>query len=127
MEKLERRYRNRLNRLADKLEGKGAYEEIGPVPAHKFDMANVWSECKGGGHIEQEDFNPRRCNTAACGIGWAVSDPWFRKRGLRDDNPFFWGPVNYFGLFLASNYDEGRHVKASVVAACLRRAAKHNI
>ncbi len=74
--------KQRLLRLADKLQGVGAYDEIGPVPLRKFEISQWAADMKAGARIEFEDFNPDRCNTAACACGWAGSDPWFKRHGL---------------------------------------------
>jgi hypothetical protein len=69
-------HKERLLRLADKLEGKGAYEKDGPVPEHKFDIDN-WVTGPG--------YTPLDCGTAGCAIGWALTEPWFNEEGLNLD------------------------------------------
>jgi hypothetical protein len=68
----------RLLRVADKLEGKGAYAEKGKIPKAEWDMLQ-W-----------------RCGSVGCAIGHCGSDPWFRRRGLtltgRDGDPGIRGP-----------------------------------
>lgn len=120
-------HRKRLERLADKLVGEGAYAKIGPVPAHKFDMQHLFVGIQGGEPIVRTDFNPIECNTAACALGWADSDSWFIRKGSLHDLPSeFWGlyPSHFQNLFMANSYDDGRWVEASVVAARLRKAAR---
>ena len=68
---LKRHHRERLLRLADKLEGKGPYADVGPVPVKKFDISDT---------LEGND--PNDCGFSACAVGWAIIDPWFKKRGL---------------------------------------------
>ncbi len=117
----------RLERLADKLTGEGAYAKVGPVPAHKFDMEYIFAKSRGGKSIKSKQFNPKKCNTAACALGWAANDPWFLRKGTLDEfNPKFWGTTGsqYCELFMAGSYDDGRRVKAHVVAARLRKAAR---
>lgn len=120
-------HRRRLEHLADKLVGEGPYVKIGPVPAHKFDMQYVFARERGAESINQAAFNPRKCNTAACALGWAVSDPWFFKKGTLDYmGPDFWGlsSIQYYTIFIFSSYDNGRFVEAGVVAERLREAAR---
>jgi hypothetical protein len=79
--------KERLLRLADKLEGKGAYEEIGPVPTKKFKMDD-WvrgdeAKLMSAKHDKDGYLKEIPCGTAACACGWAAIDPWFRKRGFR--------------------------------------------
>jgi len=116
----------RLIRLADKLEGVGPYQEIGPVPKNKFDMQYLGSEKRGGGSISFTDFNPKECQTAACALGWADSDPWFVKEGIEKDSCWdFWGVTTgeYDRFFFAESYPGGRLVSREVVAARLREVA----
>lgn len=106
-------HKNRLLRLADKLTGEGVYRVAGPVPAHKFDMADWFSRYRGSAEvIGLDDFNPRKCKTAACAVGWAISDPWFASKGLRigyydsadffgissSDSEYLFSPTNYFNI-----------------------------
>lgn len=72
----------RLIRVADMLDGVGPYKKVGPVPSHKFDMEYLYCLYAGGINISLPMFNPRKCKTAACAIGWAKSDPWFKKKGI---------------------------------------------
>src|SRR5687767_14355109 len=77
-----------LLRLADKLEGKGPYEEVGPIPTKQFNMY-IFVDMV---NLKKEQFNETvksivvapnlPCGTSACAAGWAGSDPWFRKRGF---------------------------------------------
>lgn len=53
-----------LLRLADKLDGSGPYESVGPVKPETFNM-NGW-----------------KCGTAHCACGHAANDMWFNDRGL---------------------------------------------
>ena len=63
-----------LIRLADLLEGKGPYEEQGPVPDDVFDM-EIWGE-------DYEKLGTGECGFAGCALGWATTDRWFKERGL---------------------------------------------
>lgn len=117
---------SRLIRLADKLEGKGPYAKIGPVPPHKFDMQYLFADKKGGDCIGQSAFDPHQCNTAACALGWAKSDPWFINIGLGSTANFFGMDQdisNFNYLFMAYNYPAERYVNTSIVAARIRRLA----
>lgn len=116
--KLKWYHRKRLIRLADKLEGKGPYAAVGPVPARKFDMQHLAQEFKGGDSIDEDEFKPHECKTAACALGWAGSDPWFNRR-----MDFGTGRALSAYLFHAYNYKAGRNVRASTVAARLREVA----
>ena len=88
--------KERLNRLADKLEGVGAYKEVGPVPKHKFDMKYLYCVRQGGDYTNLAHFNPDECKTAACALGWAEVDPWFVKEGISDcSSAEFWG-INFY-------------------------------
>jgi len=120
-------YSERLIRLADKLEGVGPYKEVGPVPDKKFDMKYLWSKKKGGGIILLKDFNPSECNTAACALGWAATDPWFEENGSYYTGAY-WGIslAQYSRLFCAESYLEGRRVTQKKVAARIRRVARWN-
>lgn len=115
-------HRVRLIRLADKLEGKGPYAAVGPVPPHKFDMRYIAQKHQGGREINHVSFDPEHCNTAACAIGWAKSDPWFKKDARLSFGLNF--PEHLY-LFESSKYtnEGGRLVPASVVAARLREIA----
>lgn len=109
-------HRKRLIRLADKLEGKGPYAAVGPVPPHKFDMRYLYTAFRGCSDVmPSQYFNPRKCKTAACALGWARIDPWFF--GLNSDQ--------FEHLFAASSYgvERGRFAKAPKVAARLRETA----
>src|SRR5678815_5124973 len=74
-----------LLRLADKLEGKGPYEKNGPIPKERFDISK-WVDDPYT--IKLKDIKERvvkpnlPCGTVACAVGWAGSDPWFRRHGL---------------------------------------------
>lgn len=93
------KYDERLIRLADKLEGKGPYEEVGPVPTRKFSMQHWYSEHRGGTSLYPDDFNPDQCKTAACACGWAATDPWFRQRKFAPDRSIWWDRVCvFFGM-----------------------------
>lgn len=120
--KLKWYHRVRLIRLADKLEGKGPYAAVGPVPAHKFDMRYIAQAHQGGEKIDDSLFDPDHCNTAACALGWAKSDPWFKKgeRGC-----FGLDFMQHSYLFSAHWYHDygGRLVSSAVVAARLREVA----
>lgn len=124
----------RLLRVADMLEGEGPYADVGPVPSHKFDMQWMYSAKTGGEWIMKRYFNPRRCNTAACALGWAKADPWFRKKGINSSHimpsVFFGLERNLFAsrdeftyLFIADSYDDGREVSQHEVAARIREVA----
>ena len=63
----------RLLRLADKLQGMGAYAEVGPVPKEKFNL-NLFVNA---------DEKPENCGFVACACGWAYFDPWFRQRKIQ--------------------------------------------
>ena len=128
-------HRRRLIRLADKLEGKGPYTAAGPVPEHKFDMRWLFTKRRGGGESNRDGFNPLECKTAACALGWGLSDPWFVKRGLARHNidsflgfatGFFVDEELFNRLFEARFYGShgGRRVHPSIVAARLRQAAQ---
>ena len=128
-------HRVRLNRLADKLEGRGAYKKVGPVPVKKFDMMNLFSEFRWRGkEINKNEFDPEQCKTAACALGWASVDPWFMERDIdgyrnasADRSTFFGLTDAQFGhLFYADHYRGlgGRRVKPSAVAGRLRKAAR---
>lgn len=119
--KLKWYHRVRLIRLADKLEGKGPYAAVGPVPAHKFDMLNVAQEHRGGLGISTDKFNPKKCKTAACALGWAFSDRWFQRTGL----DFGVDNETWQYLFQAYSYIDqgGRLVAPAVVATRLREVA----
>lgn len=74
---------DRLLRLADKLQGEGAYVEVGPINLEKFDLES-WIG-KLGGERERKVVTSailNECGTTACAIGHAMLDPWFRRRGL---------------------------------------------
>lgn len=75
-------HKNRLIRIADMLEGRGPYADVGPVPDHKFDMQYLYCAFAGGIEIVSQIFNPRKCKTAACALGWAKSDPSANSRPL---------------------------------------------
>jgi hypothetical protein len=49
---------------------------LAKVPRERFDM-NRWvgADWKGAKNLS--------CGTSACAAGWATTDPWFRRRGLR--------------------------------------------
>ncbi len=126
--KLKWFHRVRLNRFADKLAGEGAYARIGPVPPHKFDMRYMYQEKQGGRSIVREDFDPHHCNTTACALGWALTDPWFLKHVFKDRTNSItaeWGLHlrTYKTLFYNHAYTQGRGVSPQIVAACLRRVA----
>jgi hypothetical protein len=95
-----------LLRLADKLEGKGAYSDAGPVPKVLFNMDAWIGEKLPEEQVSKKlkawleanvDSGVEACGTAACACGWAASDPFFRMRGLglrnirgyAIDNPIF--------------------------------------
>jgi hypothetical protein len=94
-----------LLRLADKLEGKGPYEKIGPIRPDRFNMGN-WVDSnylirhfmklvRGGVYVVGDDLP---CGTAACACGWAGSDSWFQERGfftlVRNGIAYFEGDNN---------------------------------
>lgn len=66
-----------LIRLADKLDGVGPYAEVGPVPAKRFEIREWfrWS-------VMGPNTDPQGCGFAACAVGWACTDPWFKEFGL---------------------------------------------
>ena len=81
-----------LLRLADKLQGVGPYEEVGPIPSGNFNM-HKWSistlekaiiKVFRGKYV----FDKPECQTVACACGWAGIDPWFQERG------FYTSPYN---------------------------------
>lgn len=83
-----------LLRLADKLDGKGPYEKVGPIPNERFDIKQwVGASAKIvplNKNIPLKDTlwvhsvvkTNLPCGTVACACGWAGADPWFRKRGF---------------------------------------------
>ena len=94
-------HKARLNRLADKLEGKGPYIKAGPIPREKFDMEYLFS-------------------ARPCALGWMLSDPWFNDRcdlGVTE--------AQYRRIFLATSYRAQRNVHPRVVAKRLRVVARH--
>lgn len=125
-----------LLRIADKLVGEGLYDKVGPVPRHKFDMEFLFCERRGSEtYISFEDFNSEQCNTAACAMGWAMSDLWFKKKGFAtystwenklgldlDSGSFIHSETEY--LFESSSYSAGRNVAPSIVARRIRRFVK---
>lgn len=89
--KLAKKYRTRLTRLADKLEGVGPYLKVGPVSFKKFNLNNFFSG---------SSINPADCGFVACAVAWASVDPWFRHRKLDQlKDPTFW--------FGGNSYDNG--------------------
>lgn len=69
--------RDRLYRLADKLDGSGPYLEAGPIPADKWEW-DQWFRWSVAG----DNVDPSLPSFAADPIGWACTDPWFQRRGL---------------------------------------------
>jgi len=126
-------HRDRLLRLADKLDGSGPYEEVGPIPYRKFYMNSWFAGEQGGYEINQEDFNPHKCNTAACAVGWAYSDSWFRKRKLRSPlecdihggHEQFWGMTDEtFDRIFGSRQ---RLVKPQTIAKEIRKYVESSV
>ena len=86
----------RLLRLADKLQGVGAYAEVGPVPNKKFDLS----------YFIDGDEKPADCGFVACACGWAYFDPWFMRRKIHEcfanmaDKPEWndWRAADFFGI-----------------------------
>lgn len=80
-------HKERLLRLADKLDGSGPYEKVGPVPTKKFYMGTWLDEREADLKKAKRDkagfITEIPCGTAACACGWAAVDPWFRKRGFK--------------------------------------------
>ena len=64
----------RLTKLADML------ASMRETKGRKFDMA-VWGRHDGAAEHAPDAGN--YCGTAACALGWAATDPGFRKAGLR--------------------------------------------
>ena len=116
---MDKNHKKALLRLADKLLGEGAYKKIGPVPKHKFWMSYWFATKKGGTGVSQYSFDPIKCKTSACAVGWAMSDPWFKKRGLN----FIHDCGEVFGLdaedlFMPHTYND--KPSAATVAARIR-------
>ncbi len=120
--KLAKKYRTRLIRLADKLEGVGPYVKVGPVPVRKFDLTF---------YVNGND--PNECGFAGCACGWAASDPWFQKRGLGilldefGDNEFWFGrdtleeAAAWDALFTPEAYRAGDRTRPATVAKRIRK------
>ena len=126
--RMQKKYKNRLLRLADKMLGEGPYEKAGPVPEHKFNIRCYFSVSSTSGcGIERSQFNSLKCNTAACGIGWALVDSWFASRGLSFAN----STMSFFGityveehyLFFPESYSD-RYPTASQLAKKLQEVVK---
>jgi len=46
-----------------------------------FDILS-WAQHIGDDGTNFHDSDSPNCRTAACAVGWATSDPWFREQGL---------------------------------------------
>lgn len=121
---MKRFHKQRLVRLADKLEGVGPYAEVGPVPTRKFDMLFLFAYARGDNETRAHHFDPLKCTTAACACGWAISDSWFNAKGLEgeDLDEFFGvGDKEFESLFEARSYRAGRFTFPKTVAKRIRK------
>lgn len=77
-----------FERLADKMEGKGAYARRGPIKMREFHIGE-WS-VENDPKRQERDYDKatacysnKGCGTVACILGWAANDKWFKDKGLR--------------------------------------------
>ena len=70
---MKKHHKERLLRLADLLDG---------VRPRMFNLG-TWYTASEKRFGQYHDSDNPDCRTVACAIGWAASDPWFRRRGLR--------------------------------------------
>ena len=129
--------RERLQRLAELLDN---------VNPRLFDMDH-WARHVGRDGTDFHDSDKIECRTAACAVGWAASDPWFREQGLtlkkgfhsHDHDGYYWSPAfadflnagaveAFFDLeydeanhlFIGSEYNKNEVVTPAIVAARIR-------
>ena len=97
-----------------------AFMEKLPKSAERHFNMEKWFEHRGS-HAYDHDFGRyvtkktlSHCGTTACALGWASTDPWFKRRGLRaqtasvflDDWPEFFGcPSREVGQFTDNDGD----------------------
>ena len=76
----------RLQRLADKIDGTGPYSSDGPIPPERWAFMVWWLKSRGSG----------------CAIGHATQDPWFQSRGLHMNEslhvPQYGETINYTAI-----------------------------
>lgn len=72
---IAKKFKIKLDMLADKLVGEGAYKSVGPISPKKFDITDL---------IKDDKFKPEDDSFCACAMGYAIYDPYFN--GLKRFN-----------------------------------------